>query len=287
MKLILSRKGFDSSAGKVPSPILPDGTLLSLPIPDKHSPISYEEIKGLDDKSIGCLVNQLTKGKIPPGYRAHLDPDLRKGSLSRRKGWMPVFGQGGAAQSHLRNRGVGPGDIFLFFGRFRRVEQSGEVYQYQRGTRPIHLIFGWMQVGKVVKVDQSTAAEMPWLQYHPHLARPVGGNNTLYVSSVQLALPGRSRMNCPGAGSFEKYEQRLRLTASQASGCSMWRLPEWFYPAQRASSLSYHRKLDSWQIDDDGVLLQTVAKGQEFVLDCDDYPEAPDWVADTILSKKR
>ena len=33
MKIILSRKGFDSSNGGCPSPILPDGTLLSMPIP--------------------------------------------------------------------------------------------------------------------------------------------------------------------------------------------------------------------------------------------------------------
>ena len=34
MKIILSRKGFDSANGEQPNPILPDGTLLSLPIPD-------------------------------------------------------------------------------------------------------------------------------------------------------------------------------------------------------------------------------------------------------------
>jgi hypothetical protein len=33
MKVILSRKGFDSEYGGIASPILPDGTLLSLPIP--------------------------------------------------------------------------------------------------------------------------------------------------------------------------------------------------------------------------------------------------------------
>ena len=33
MKLIFSRKGFDSSAGGIPSPILPDGRMISLPIP--------------------------------------------------------------------------------------------------------------------------------------------------------------------------------------------------------------------------------------------------------------
>ena len=35
MRVILSRKGFDSQYGGMPSPILPDGTLLSLPIPSK------------------------------------------------------------------------------------------------------------------------------------------------------------------------------------------------------------------------------------------------------------
>ena len=32
-KLILSRKGFDSGSGGCPSPIFPDGTVFSLPIP--------------------------------------------------------------------------------------------------------------------------------------------------------------------------------------------------------------------------------------------------------------
>lgn len=33
MKVILSRKGFDSTSGGLCNPILPDGTLLSMPIP--------------------------------------------------------------------------------------------------------------------------------------------------------------------------------------------------------------------------------------------------------------
>ncbi len=48
MKIILSRKGFDSSAGGVPSPIFPDGGLLSLPIPDKASQIACNDIAGED-----------------------------------------------------------------------------------------------------------------------------------------------------------------------------------------------------------------------------------------------
>ena len=45
-RLILSRKGFDSSAGGGPSPILNDGRIFSLPIPQKEkSPHRYLDLK--------------------------------------------------------------------------------------------------------------------------------------------------------------------------------------------------------------------------------------------------
>src|ERR1022692_1176811 len=47
MRIILSRKGFDSSSGGVPSPIFPDGTTLSLFIPDKLSRINTNHQGGL------------------------------------------------------------------------------------------------------------------------------------------------------------------------------------------------------------------------------------------------
>jgi len=59
VKIILSRKGFDSTSGGVPSPIFPDGRMLSLPIPDKQSHISYEKICGCESATMGELVEQL------------------------------------------------------------------------------------------------------------------------------------------------------------------------------------------------------------------------------------
>jgi len=44
MKVILSRKGFDSAYGGYPSPILPDGKMVSLPIPLEDS-IRYSDLK--------------------------------------------------------------------------------------------------------------------------------------------------------------------------------------------------------------------------------------------------
>lgn len=71
MKLILSRKGFDSSAGKAPSPIFPDGGMLSLPIPDKHSAIAYDDVSWQGER-IGSLVESLTQGRVKRSFKAHL-----------------------------------------------------------------------------------------------------------------------------------------------------------------------------------------------------------------------
>ncbi len=62
MKIILSRKGFDSSVGKVASPIFPSGELCSLPIP-VHGSRRYEEIK-IGGQSLGAIVNDLTQVKV-------------------------------------------------------------------------------------------------------------------------------------------------------------------------------------------------------------------------------
>ena len=102
MKLIFSRKGFDSSAGGVPSPIFPDGRMVSLPIPDDRSKVTYTDIS-FNGVSLGPIVAQLTGGRISAHSPAHIDPDLVKNSLPRLAGWRPIFGQTGPAQGHLRN----------------------------------------------------------------------------------------------------------------------------------------------------------------------------------------
>lgn len=91
MKIIFSRKGFDSSSGGLPSPILPDGRIISFPIPDKTSSIKYSDIK-YDEFNIGHMVSLLSKDKIPAHYFAHLDPDLRHDAIQRSTGWN-VSGQ--------------------------------------------------------------------------------------------------------------------------------------------------------------------------------------------------
>jgi len=128
MKIIISRKGFDSSYGGAASPILPDGTLLSLPIP-LESHISYGELH-VNGHSLGRIVEDLTRGQITGRHGAHLDPDLTACAYPRRPGWRSLFGQVGAAQSHLARSGVDIGDLFLFFGWFRQTEVVSGRYRF-------------------------------------------------------------------------------------------------------------------------------------------------------------
>lgn len=279
MKIILSRKGFDSGAGGVASPILPDGTMLSLPIPDRASPIRYADVR-LHGNELGPIFEALTRGKKKAHFGAHLDPDVVVDAVPRQPGWRPTFGQAGGEQSVLVREGVGPGDLFLFFGWFRDVVHDGAVLRYRRGAPNLHVLWGWMQVAQIVDVAMGALPE--WVRYHPHVAAPAGRtNNTLYFGSDRLELGG-TPLGLPGAGVFRSYHDRLRLTKAGATR-SVWSLPGWFEPKPGRRALGYHTEPSRWSRDGDRVALQTVARGQEFVLDAADYPEAVDWVRHLLV----
>lgn len=213
MKIILSRKGFDSGSGGTPSPIFPDGQMLSLPIPDKQSRIRYQDIRW-QEYDLGTIVSDLTGGRIPPSYFAHLDPDLNRESLPRHTEWRPLFGQTGAAQGHLGKNSVQAGDLFLFFGLFRNVIEAGETLQWDRRSRPRHVLWGWLQIEKVVDLSSCDRSEYDWAAYHPHFHWNSDKNNTLYVAQRRLAIPGVTAM---GAGVFQRFRERLVLSAPDAT----------------------------------------------------------------------
>jgi hypothetical protein len=276
MKLILSRKGFDATWGGCASPIFDDGSMLSLPIPDRASGIAYRDVCDAHGESIAPLVSQLSRGRVRGNHRVHLDPDLRSESLPRVDGWHPIFGQSGAAQTHLERHHVGRGDLFLFFGWFRRAEQRSGRYRFVAGAPNLHVIHGWMQVGEIVRVSATTAQQIPWASYHPHLsARRSFAHNTLYLASDWL---GGAESRLKGAGTFSRFTPELCLTdMNPYVGRSVWRLPRWFAPNGR-SPLSRHADSKRWSVVGDWARLRTVPIGQEFVLDLDAYPKAGDWL---------
>ena len=159
------------------------------------------------------------------------------------------------------NQGVCQGDLFLFFGTFRRVEDDGGGGWRYVGTAPkVHLLFGWLQVYEVLELrtdaDYDRAlGKYPWLSDHPHLhksfkerghnlrKRP---NNTVYVSTPKLNIEG---IDVPGGGLFQKEDCRIFLTdpeeVEKGKFCkrSHWRLPDWFWPADGCSLISRKVKL--------------------------------------------
>jgi len=259
MKLILSRKGFDSEYGGGDSPIMPDARLVSLPIPSADA-ISYRDIRSSRG---GVVMSKLIDQLYGPerlrriGGQCHLDPDLASWARRRSPNWRGVLGQMGAAQGHLRNQGVAAGDLFLFFGRFRATTREQGRLRFVPGSAPAHVIFGYLQVADVVPVLPGKSLPR-WLHYHPHVqARDrAGANNTLYLGARHLSLDSQ----LPGWACLN-YHSGLRLTKIDSRRLSDWQLPENIF---RGTAISYHSAA-SWRADS----FRAAAKGQEFVLEAD------------------
>ena len=294
MKLILSRKGFDSANGRCPSPIFPDGTLCSLPIPEDESnstlAITYGELWH-GDTNIGELVTDFThrrqaKNRIGAKCRAHLDPDINRSTYSpRKKDWHPLFGQSSAAQGHLQKQCVAKGDLFLFFGIFRRVEKINSRWCFVKGAPQQHILWGWLQIGEICKVNELAKGKLPWAHYHPHLqpSRSNDSTNTLYIASEVLDL-GDGPIG-PGAGRFPKLHPDLVLTQPGKSA-SHWRLPRCFHPDNGERPLTYHPK-HLWKRKDKYAYVQRRGPGQEFVLNLDEYCGVKDWLIQSIFTHAR
>jgi hypothetical protein len=227
MRVILSRKGFDAKYGSMASPILPDGRLFPLPIPSQHDHATLEDLP-YADRDTARMIFELSNGRHTIATGIHRDPNLDR-PISAMPNWRPALGQTGAAQSHLSAKGVGRGDIFLFFGWFRLIEHLGGRWQYTRSAPDLHVLFGWLEVDEVLSVvtNRGTALERhPWIANHPHVASPdwyTSPLNTLYIGRKQSVYGPSGTL---GGGRFSTMHNTLQLTKP---GCSrsIWSLPSW------------------------------------------------------------
>ncbi len=278
MKVILSRKGFDSQYGKIDSPILPDGTLLSLPIPQNNDSIRFDELS-YKDKSYFEIIKQLKDNwAYPDNQAAHLDPDIRKEAYNKRsKDWRPIFGQSAAAQGHLKKQGVGIGDIFLFFGSFGETQYNNQKLEYKKSVdypKGRHVIFGYLQIGEIheLNTDADYNALPDFTQYHSHANKhfiendgKARSNNCIYIASEKLSFNN----DLPGGGTFNYNE--TRVLTKKGRNKSIWELPDFF----KNLNITYHKN-ESFIND----YFQSAAKGQEFVIQED--PKLSEWVKEVI-----
>jgi hypothetical protein len=246
MKIIFSRKGFDSTSGGKPSPII-DGVPYSLPIPTGKYP--SETTYG--DLDLGDALSKV-QSKYTARCFCHEDPMFWDDRCA--------FGQTSAAQSHLAKRGVGVGDVFLFFGLFAELGSNDRH----------HRIFGYLRVEKVQKLGcHPSGEEVGGTQRkHPHTiakwdteGKRWDSNNTIYLGHGRKA---------------KKADQALRLTLAGGS-LLHWRVPDWL----RETGLTYHRRVERW--GEDGML-RVVGRGQEFVADIGDKPEPKEWLDEVIAA---
>ena len=84
MKIILSRKGFDSANGGIVSPIFEDGAMISFPIPSNDVD-SYDSLYYNGVRYSQILHDLRYKG----GDHCHVDPDLKALSLAMHAAGKP------------------------------------------------------------------------------------------------------------------------------------------------------------------------------------------------------
>ncbi len=272
MKLILSRKGFDSGYGGIPSVILPSNELVSFPIPDINSKIKYSDISTCSNGTYEDLINYLNNGVIKldknnynvNSIGCHLDPDLCSHCKDRQPSWRGLLGQAGASQTHLENMGVDVGDVFLFFGWFKKTELKESKLVYSKENDK-HLIFGYLEIAEISKVNKHMPLE--WQQDHVHVVRgqSASDKDTIYIAREFSQFDKNNK----GYGVFHFDEKRV-LTKDGYSK-SRWNLPDFF----KNTTISYHSE-NSWK----GDYFQSAAKGQEFVVDV--TPEILNWLIDIL-----
>ena len=159
-----------------------------------------------------------------------------------------ALGQTGAAQAHLLKNGVTVGDVFLFFGLFAEAD----------GRDRHHRIFGYLEVQGVKTLGaEPDASDQPngFSKRHPHTIGEWNPNNTIYIGRGCVASTAHPNL-------------RLSIPGEQVS---CWQVPHWL----RAAGLTYHGRSDRWR--DDATLI-AVGRGQEFISDISDTPDAAAWL---------
>ncbi len=248
MRIIFSRKGFDSAAGGGASPIV-DGRPVSLPIPAGTASTTTYGALGLGDHAA-----KASRGKLGAGDLCHHDPMFLEHDPAIAE---CLFGQCGAAQTHLERQGVGIGDVFVFFGLFREGMPDGSWGQ------PHHRIFGYLEVEQIVPLAEGAPDDLVQLG-HPHALAMHHKNDVVYRG------PGRTARHA---------SDLLRLTVPEGPP-SIWHRPKWL----KHGGLSYHDKPVRWQ---QRGRLQSVARGQEFVADIGRRQAPRDWLSGIIAEINR
>jgi hypothetical protein len=294
-RIVLSRKGFDSSAGGCASPIL-HGEMISLPIPEHdldhrkdqrvegcpENHITYHDLAATEGKRVAELVAQLTKGKVRPSDCVHLDPDIRPELRYLKDMRRPLtFGQSGGSQTELKD--LLAGDLFLFFGWFRDAQEySSGYFRFDPNGADMHAIWGWLQIAEKVDLPSKLPRAQKIASHHPHVSHHANRNpNCLYIAGETLSfLP-----KFAGAGTFSKFHDGLQLSDKQKILRSYWRLPAFF----KKIEMTHLPHLKEWKHKGNSVVGEGArGRGQEFIFETKGHEEdVAKWLEGVFGGKRR
>jgi hypothetical protein len=296
MKLVLSRKGFDSGSGGCFSPYDQEtGKYIWFPIPEKvnsySNQIRYTDIivkseyfSGLKGSNLSEVYISL-KGSERVKLRkneyvfindtdlfAHFDPMLGLPPWMEESENCKIgmgFGQFNAAPQ-LGNHNVNQGSIFLFFGGFQSTSNkkiSG------------HYIYGWLKVNKRIETYQESQKILRKynLQHHPHITEAAFNRNQknyIFVPDDWLFKD----LNIPGCGYFTTLNDTLLLSNSKESNTATWKLPNFLFN----NLTQVHQQ--TWQNTLDGFCTVKTGIGQEFVTQLSEKGE--EWLRELFLKNQ-
>jgi len=284
-RIILSRKGFDSSTGKKPSrasPIFKDGSLFSIPVHiNKTDPHCYADVE-YDGKSAYQALRYVYKNSrkgspYKKDDRCHFDPNLS---------FLPgIFGQQGHDQGELEKFDIGEGDLFLFFGWF--MNYGGFSLKINA-----HHLFGWLQIKDIIKGTSNIKEYCDEMKVkHPH-AYGDWKNNTLYVSSYDLKT-NYGDLKGKGAGFFKKTNPQLILSKDPANKKSLWQFSDKYFrpiandPSANEMFVANNLKSkapNSWSDLKNLTVSTNCGHWQELPLDSDKFPILQNWALDLVTN---
>ena len=145
----------------------------------------------------------------------------------------------------------------------------------------IHVIFGWLKVDVIKPVEEFSAAERRWADYHPHFSPDRTPEEVICLARNEMSLP-KVKRPLPGFGVFpevrvDSLSDRSLFHAKSMAAAEV-------VPADQGQERPY-RATPTCGVGirtRDWAYLDTVPIGQEFVLDCREYPEAFEWLREVF-----
>ena len=281
-RVVISRKGFDSSTGKKPpraSPIFKNGSIFSIPVhidnetPHSFKEVSYAGINAYD--AIKHVYSNCRKQVYSENDACHYDPNL-----STKPG---LFGQQGSDQRELEKGSVSEGDLFLFFGWFKTYE-----FKDYFKNLDCHHLFGWLQIGSIVQGTNKIKIFCEERNIkHPH-SYGSWTKNTLYIANNHLESHYGVLRN-KGSGLFPETNEKLVLSEQENKRKSMWKMPEKYFLeigeslcADEMFSVPNSRGPRNWFNSRQLTIDTHVGNWQEMVLNSEEYPSIEKWAFDLI-----